>query len=147
MVTVLPDAEVVGVQWAIDDPDINTLVGSRVATNLPQDPFPSGQTVPFLTVFRVGGSPEFPFEGLIDRALLQFDCYGAKGGYREASELARTVVAKLHAFTGTVVGAGPQNSAWVYGFEVLTGPRRIHEPETGWARYIVEAFINMRASE
>lgn len=148
---VIPDAETVVVQWAKDDPELALLHNGRVATNLPEDPFgqDSGtpNTDPFIAVFRVGGQPQRGFDGLIDRALIQLDVYGPPGDYRGASHAARTLVAQAHTFTGSVAASGPDNLAWVYGYEIVTGPRRVHEPETGWARYIVEMFANVTSGE
>ena len=31
--------------------------------------------------------------------------------------------------------------------EIVTGPRRVDEPETNWARYIVEMFANVTSGE
>ncbi len=148
---VIPDVETVVVQWAKDDALLDVIHNGRVATNLPEDPFnqDSGTPItdPFITVFRVGGQPDRKFDGLIDRALIQIDCYGPPGGYRQASHAARTLVARAHIFVGSVAASGPDNLAWVFGYEIVTGPRRVHEPETNWARYIVEMFANVTSGE
>lgn len=148
----LPDMEVLTVQWAKDNAPLNALLNGRASTNLPHDPF--GQedgatpiTDPYMTVFRIGGSPENT-EGslLIDRALLQCDFWGGVGDYRGASEAARTFVEEAHMFTGTVSGSGSGWSinGWVNYMDIVTGPRRLHEPETGWARFVVELFVSAR---
>lgn len=133
----LPDAEVVAVQWAKAQAPISAIVGTRVATRLPKGP-----AMPFLTVFRVSGGIDRG-EALIDLPLLQWDCFAATGeyspDYATAYQLASTVVEEAHTFQGGVPGEG-----FILGFQIVNGPRRFEEPDTGWARYIVETLMMVK---
>lgn len=131
----LPDVEVLLKEWARADADISAIVSSRVGTRLPKDP-----TMPYLTVFRVGGQPQGTEGASVDEALVQWDCYGpAKTrvpDYATASLLARTVVEKAEG-SGTYNGTGGS----ILAMRVVNGPRRQDEPATGWARYIVDMLV------
>jgi len=142
---VLPDTEAVMVEWAKNNAAITALVALRIATELPPEP-----TFPFLTAFRVGGGP-IAGNALIDRALIQWDCWGMKT--RDASLLARTLVRE--AFEVDMTGGKyvsftssdddpVTTTGWVYGMEVVQGPRRVPEPETRRGRFIVETFVTVR---
>ena len=52
MVQQLPDAEVLFRTWALAQSEISSLVGTRIATRLP-----NGGTLPFLVVAQLGGAP------------------------------------------------------------------------------------------
>lgn len=141
----LPDAEAMCREWAKSNAAITAQVALRVSTNLP----PEG-VLPFLTVFRVGGGP-LPSNALIDRALMQWDCWGERE--RDASLLARTLVAEAHRIDlsgGVYVNHTSTDSnpvltrGWIYGMEVVTGPRRVPEPDTKRGRFIVETFATIR---
>lgn len=134
----LPDAEVLAVQWARNNPAIASVVGNRVATRLPKDP-----SFPFLTVFRVTGGPDVS-DAPLDLPILQWDCYGASRGdaspdYASASQLARTLVSEALEARSTVGTWGV-----ILGMRVISGPRRLDEPVTGWARYVVEMEMMTR---
>lgn len=145
MSDVPPDAEVACRTWALQLPSLHELVGDRVATNLPPDPFESDSRA-FITIFRVGGGP-LPGEAFVDRAFIQWDVYGPKKAWRTASHAARVLTAEAHKWNGGhLSGVGPENAAWLYDFEVVSGPRRIPEPETMWARYLVETLVTVRES-
>lgn len=138
----LPDAEILVRQWAIQVPALQALLDNgdgtyRVATDLPNSP-----VWPFLTVFRAAGAPDTDAE--LDIALMQWDCYAARGNTRPDHEtsslLARTLVQELRAAGGiTIAGYGH-----IYGFTIIDGPRRIDEPTTGWARRKVDTFVAFR---
>lgn len=147
----LPDLEVITIRWIRDNTALALLHGGRVSANLPDDPFgqsDGGVTVtnPYITVFRVGGQPiDSEGELLIDRGLLQLDFYAPPGDFAGASEAARTFVAEAHAISMVHVSAGgPSNDGLIYYMDVVTGPRRVVEPETNWARFIVETFVTAR---
>lgn len=134
----LPDAEVVAVQWAKADAPITAIVSQRVSTSLPKEP-----TFPWLTVFRVTGGPDRS-EAPIDIPLLQWDCYARKGEYNPdyatAYLLASTVVEQARDYPGGDIGV----HGHILGFNVVSGPRRFEEPQTGWARYVVEVQMVTR---
>lgn len=133
----LPDAEVLAVQWVKSNSALNVLLSGRVATRLPQ-----GATFPFLRVYRAGGSPDNS-EAPLDHAVMQFDSFGSDGdtspAYAEASLVARTLAEEAKEFRGTVTTYGT-----ILGMTVINGPRRIEEPETGYARYLVELMMMTR---
>ena len=143
----LPDTEAACVYWAKNNTALNAVLSGRVSTNLAADP--SGW--PFLTVFRVGGQPVRGSESLIDRALIQWDVWGdtiERDMIRATSHVARVLVAEAHHATGTkVTPDGPDNIGWIYGFEVITGPRRVPQPDTNRSRFIVETFVTIRGEE
>ena len=56
----LPDAEIMARSWALSKTSITNLVGTKVATRLPQD-----AEMPFLVITRLGGTPQAG-EALID---------------------------------------------------------------------------------
>lgn len=137
----LPDAEVLAVQWVKSNTALNAVLSGRVATRLPRDP-----VFPFLTVFRVAGAPEGS-EAPLDLPALQWDAYGESRGdaapdYASASLVARTLIAEMEALISPIqVGA----HGTIVGFGRPTGPRRVTEPLTGWARYMVEGQMVTRA--
>ena len=138
MTVVLPDTEIVAVEWARENPALIAIINKRCATRLPKDP-----VFPFLTVFRVTGAID-ESEAPIDLPLLQWDCYGAARGdsspdYETASLLARTLVAELEEARGQIGSFGV-----IMGTSIVQGPRRVNEPETGWARYEVESMMMVR---
>jgi hypothetical protein len=137
----LPDAEITARNWALAQSSIASIVGTSIATRLPSSP-----TFPFLTVFRLGGTlNETGAE--IDEPFLQWDAYAASGenapDYGTAYDLAIAVALAAQNFTGVVVNPGID--AHVYLFELLDGPRRLEEPETGWGRYQVDMNMVIRS--
>jgi len=152
-VSVLPDAEMVAVQWAKSDTDIAAIVDGRVSTRLPTT---GDITFPWLRVFTVAGATP-NIEVPVTQAVLQWDAFAAGGGdlgvspdLATASLLARTLAAKIKQFDG--YQAEPVNrrvefggeSAIIDGFTVAFGPVRQAEPDTGWARYRVDTTIRLR---
>lgn len=133
-VDLIPDAEVVAIAWAKADADLGAL-GVEIASTLPRNP---EAKFPFLRGFRVGGGRDAA-EAPIDGALLQWDAYSVHGDYATASLVARTLVAKAER-AGNFVTAG----GFVYGMTRSSGPRRVDEPVTGWARYQVDLVLTLR---
>lgn len=134
----MPDAEVVAVQWARNNPALTAIVGTRISTRVPKNP-----TFPLITVFRVSGAPD-PGEAPLDQAQLQWDCYGQANGdaspdYASASLVARTLIEQIEKASGST------GNGTILGVDVTSGPRRQDEPTTGWARYIVETLVMTRS--
>lgn len=134
----LPDAEALAVQWAKANTELATLLSGRISTNLPKDP-----TFPFLTVMRVAGGPD-DSEAPLDQPYLQWDCFGKKGEYTPDYETAYNVGAVLVEQAKYFPGGPVGGFGYIYGFNVLNGPRRFDEPRTGWARFIVEMTMTSR---
>jgi len=150
MVQQLPDAEILFRTWALAQSEISSLVGTRVATRLP-----NGATLPFLVITQLGGSPSSD-EALIYEANLFIDCYGGKYGstgtkgqpdFAQAYDLAAKTIAntfdfttpKKYTSTGGEVGI-------IHGFYGQAGPTRVEEPELGLARYNIEVVMIYGAS-
>lgn len=142
---ILPDAEKLAVAWVRANPALRVLLGyqvgppvvnARVATSLPEKP-----TWPFLRVIRIPGGtrdPDVPW----DWSRLQFDAYAGRraagADVASASLVARTLVEQLDALDGaeTIVGEGV-----ILGCQISQGPVPVPEPETEWARFLVEAVL------
>lgn len=145
----IPDCEAVAVAWARANPALTTLLDGRVATRLPKGFGVSGPTAavasPFLRVFQIDGNPDGVVEAaVIGSGRLQWDAYhwdGAKTkiDYAPASLAIRTLIAEAKAAPPVVTVAG-----FLCGFGQILGPRRIDEPETGWARYGCDLLITVR---
>lgn len=135
-----PDLERIAVAWAKGDATIEAVAGDRVATRLPKD-FASS----FLRIVLIDGSLVVAETGDIASGILQFDAYakssGASPNYTDASLLARTA----HAATFTVSDLVLAGEGQICGFGAPTMPRRIEEPETGFARYLFECSMVARA--
>lgn len=136
----LPDAERLAVAWAKADAPLAALLDGRVATRLPE-----GWVSPFLRVVQVDGDPAGVHEeAALGQALLQWDVFAFKGDqtkpdYLTAADVVMTLIDQAFAFTGQVVGVG-----YICGFSAMSGPRRIEEPETRWARYSFDTTMTMR---
>ena len=150
----LPDGEVVGRDWVWNNPALQALLDNgngtyRCATDLPTTP-----VFPFLTVSLI--DIQYPNEDIeMGDIYLQFDSYGAKGwdatppvlspDIKSASIVARTLATELRSSTQqSLTPSGTYtNDAFVYGFQVLGGPRNVSE-EMGWARQLVEVLMTIR---
>jgi hypothetical protein len=134
----IPDPEKLAVAWAKADVDLQAVNGERVATRLPQEW--GGAT--FLTVFVVDGQEDV--EAPLGDKLLQWDCR-ARGSsqnqppYPQAMAVALVLADKARQVESVNVGGG-----WLYGFHSITGPRRMEDPATGFARYTVEMRATIR---
>ena len=145
----LPDAEILARTWALSKTSISNLVGTRVATRLPQD-----GDMPFLVITRLGGTP-LSGEALIDEAFLQLDCYAGKYAtnntkgqpdYAQAYDLASKTIANCFDTTPKKYTSTGGEVATIHGFNNITGPSRIEEPELGLARYNIEVVMIYGAS-
>ena len=135
-------------QWAKTNVALNALLAGRVASNLPAgfgNP-EAGVGASFLRVFSIDGDPDGVFEeAVVGRAQLQWDAYAynetlTKPDYATASLIARTLVQEAKAAVGVIVaGQGVLISA-----DQISGPRRIDEAETNWARYQADLRIALR---
>ena len=95
-----PDAEIIVRAWCLEKTSITDIVGTRIATRLPQNP-----TLPFLVITNQGGF----FEGqgsqtAIVTSVINFNCYAGRWGgsgnkgepdYTTASNLANAVMKEL----------------------------------------------------
>ena len=127
----LPDAEILARTWALSKTSISNLVGTRVATRLPQD-----GDMPFLVITRLGGTP-LSGEALIDEAFLQLDCYAGKYATNNTKGQPGPIILTSD---GGVTGK-------VSGFTISNGPQRIDEPELGLARYTIDIVMIYGAKE
>jgi len=140
----LPDAEIIARSWALSKTSITDLVGTKVATRLPQD-----ADMPFLVITRLGGTPQAG-EALIDEALLQLDCYAGKYAtsdtkgqpdYANAYALASAVYTEAFDQYPEIFESNGGVTAKVNGFTIANGPQRIDEPELGLARYTIDIVM------
>ncbi len=126
-----PSVELLAVEWVRQNAPLVALLGAnpdtRCATRLPADP-----TFPFLVVFEVDSGPLHVSAEVVS-GLLQFDAYADKGDYDAAEGLALTLIAECGKVTGYTSGS----EGTIQGLNFRT-KRRIDEPDTLWARYMVE---------
>lgn len=150
MAQLLPDAEILARTWALSKTSITDLVGTRVATRLPQD-----AEMPFLVITRLGGTP-LGGEALIDEAFLQLDCYAGKYAtsntkgqpdYANAYALANAVYAEAFDQLPEIYESSGGVTGKVSGFTIANGPQRIDEPELGLARYTIDIVMIYGAKE
>ncbi len=127
-----PSPERFAVAWAKANVPIAALVGTRVATKLPNEP-----PMPFLRVFLFDAATDGS-EAPIDIAQLQFDCYDDDEAGVDV--LYRTVVDQLEALNHVSNGQG-----FGYGVGSISW-RRTPEPLTKWARFTVLAALTLRPS-
>lgn len=147
MSSVLPqtfvDAEGAVRTWARANADISALVDARVFFGVPEGVSPGDANWPMLVVRRVGGAPQ-PDIAPVDRALIQFDCWGAtRRSKAQAAALATAVVTAARELTnGTEMGSGVVGQ----GADVELGPVWSPDPETDQARYVVDVAFYLRAN-
>lgn len=150
----LPDGEVVARDWVWNNTAVRALLDNgdstyRCATELPVNP-----VFPFVTVTQIDAV--YPETNIpMGDIFIQFDCYGAKGwdatpvvlspDVRSSSIVARTIVDELRAAASiSLTPSGTYNNdAFVYGVQIVGGPRRVGE-EMGWSRQLVEALFTIR---
>ena len=136
----IPDAEKLAVAWAKANGALSALLQGRVATRLPK-----GWVSPFLRVVMLPGG-DIDAEADLGTAFLQWDVYAHKPDddapdYPTASLVARTLLHEAQIWTPAAIGG----NGFLYGFGVFRGPGRVEEPDTGWARYMVEMQASIRA--
>lgn len=150
-----PDPERIAVAWAKANATIGARVGgpgdaARIATRLPGPRRVNGKEVAgwddtFLRVFAIPGAGYSVSETSdIAGVLLQWDAYAKSANespdYGAASLLARTVADEMFRAEDVAIAGEGQ----LVTFGTLTVPRRVEEPEAGWARYLLEATIVVR---
>ena len=95
-----PDAEIIVRAWCLEKTSITDIVGTRIATRLPQNP-----TLPFLVITNQGGF----FEGqgsqtAIVTSVINFNCYagrwGGSGNKGEPDYTTASILAKWLLNTG-----------------------------------------------
>lgn len=130
-----PQVEPLLIEWAKANTNLAAIHGGRVASRLPNNP-----PLPFLTVFRVTGSPEVGLP--IDQAFVQWDAYagtaGATPDYGVADVLALTLINELRAAENLSTSFG-----WLYGATVLDYGR-VEADDLRWARYRIGALVTTR---
>ena len=133
-----PDAELVIRNWLLTESTVTALVGTHVATTMP-----TAMTFPFVIVQLIRQDPDAG-EAPVIQAWVQVDCYSKKKDYATASRLARIIWDAAEAFTNRTVTVTGDTSAHVYGI-TLNNLRRLPEPETEWARYMLDLSVTMRS--
>ena len=88
------DAERLTSTWLRSRTSITSIVADRVYTATPENP-----TFPLMRINQYGGSPVFSKPLYLDRAAMQFDCYG--GAKVLARQLADAVRSELAAMVGS----------------------------------------------
>lgn len=132
-VTLLPDIERLLTDFLRAQPEVTTIVGNRVYTEIPDNP-----TFPLVRARRVGGFPTLHRPLYIDAPLVQVEGYAAtKGAARLLAETCRAVLAERaeggHA-TGVVADVTFGALIWLPD-EDFTPPK---------PRYIADATLTVR---
>lgn len=91
MLRLLPDAELLVVNWLRARTEITALVSTRVYTQIP-----AGPSFPLIRITRIGGIPEIRQH--LDVARIQVDAWGTS--QYQARTVAATAQAALHAAVG-----------------------------------------------
>lgn len=142
--TSYPSVEDVAVGWVRNTTAVRSLITTagtpntyRVATRLPADP-----VWPFLTMTLIDSAPLVPGEEIIV-GLCQWDAYAARGDaspdYGSAEALALALVKACRDAGGASVTAEGRILEHVF-----LSMRRVEEPDTGWARYMVTTRLTVR---
>lgn len=143
-----PDVEAAAVAWAKSQSDLVNINGAGVATRLPRAHDPRTDSAAWSTFLRAAllvGSEVVYEGGSIVAGVIQWDAYaqnpsGRAPDYAAASALARTLKAAAYGASAVDTGAGV-----ILGFGSFNGPHRIEEPETQFARFMVETLLVVRA--
>lgn len=146
-----PDSEIIVRAWCLEKTSITDIVGTRVATRLPQNP-----TLPFLVIRNNGGFMEGQgSQTAIATNSISFFCYAGRWGgsgnkgepdYTTASNLAQAVFKELFIESNNQVTTSGGTKAFIYGYDVQGTPARIEEPELLLANFEVIASMTYRAS-
>lgn len=125
----LPDAELLTVNYLRGVSDVTALVGTRVYTEIPAQP-----TWPLLRITRIGGLPTIRQH--LDVARIQIDAWGTTK--YQARTAAATAQAAIHA------AVGPHTQGVVTAVEDDLGLTWAPDPDTNQARYTfgVSVFIH-----
>lgn len=140
---VFVDAEGAVRSWARSEAGIVAVASTRTFFGIPEN---YGGAWPILVCQRVGGAPD-PNIAPIDRALIQFDCWGSPdktlGRKAQAASLAAAVVTAARSLQPkTAMGL----TAVSFGAEVELGPVWSPDPATDQARYVVDVAFYLRAA-
>lgn len=123
-VRLLPDAELLAIEYLRAHPDVDALVDGRVYGELPHEP-----TFPVLTLFRLPGRVIVPRHFVAAR--LQIDAWAeTKGAARTVAETARAALYGASEATHT--------EGVVTGLEEILDIRWEPDPENGLPRYLFE---------
>lgn len=146
-----PDPEIVARAWALSKSSITDIVGTRIATRLPQ-----GASMPFLVIENGGSSLlDEDSQAAVNLTVINFSCYAGRWGgsgskgepdYTTASNLAQAVFKELFIEANEQVTTSSGIKGWIYGFEIQSTPTRIEESETLVANFEVVALMTYRAS-
>lgn len=146
-----PDPEIIARAWCLEKTNITNIVGTRIATRLPQNP-----TLPFLVITNGGGNIiDSGSQAAISNQSMIFNCYAGRWGgsgskgepdYTTASNLAQAVFKELFIEANEQVTTSSGIKGWIYGFEIQSTPTRIEESETLVANFEVVALMTYRAS-
>ena len=146
-----PDPEIIARAWCLEKTAITNIVGTRIATRLPQNP-----TLPFLVITNGGGNLlDASSQAAISQQSMIFNCYAGRWGgsgskgepdYTTASNLAQVVFKELFIESNEKVTTASGVDGWIYGFEIQTTPTRVEEAETMVANFEVVALMTYRAS-
>ena len=146
-----PDPEILTRAWCLEKTGITDIVGTRIATRLPQNP-----TLPFLVITNGGGSLLEPgSQTAISSHSMIFNCYAGRWGgsgtkaepdYTTASNLAQAVFKELFIESNNQVTTGRGTKAFIYGYDVRGTPARVEEPDLLIANFEITAAVTYRAS-
>lgn len=137
----LPSTVDVIVKWAKANTNITGVFGTNISTTLPVRE--DQRKYPWLTVMRVIGQPVVP-EARIDRARMQFNSIGGikKNGlpnWKICDLGIRTLEAEISVFIQAVV-----DTAVIESMSGLEGIMQLEDPETGGARFWMDAVVTVR---
>jgi len=136
-------AEKLAVAWARTESGLTDLLGSppnmRCATRLPRNP-----TFPFLTIRELFTAPIGDTEAT--SSLLQCDAYGAKStartpDYESAEDVANALILAAANERGAALTDGDAASLGVVAGFAFRSKRPVEEPDTLWARFMVELVM------
>ncbi len=147
-----PDPEIVARAWALSKTSITDVVGTRIATRLPQ-----GATMPFVVVENGGsGLLDEDSQAAVNLTVINFYCYAGRWGgsgnkgepdYTTASNLAQAIYKEAFIESNTQVTTSSGVKAWIYGMNVVTAPQRIEEEEVILANFLLSCRMTYRYSE
>lgn len=135
----MPDVETVCVGWAKADSTLDSIHGGRVATRLPKE-----WETNFVVVTIVDGSLSVAESGDIVSAIVQWDAYAKSAtpspNYAGAWSLVAAIVGRLVEASDVVVTGKGQ----ICASGGVSGPRRLDDPQTRWARFSADVPIVVR---